>query len=619
LGLRQFLQRTSILGRLHGSLCDAVLAASGSGAILHELDRRSLFVSVLDANGGWYRYHQLFAEVLRHNLRRDEPELEPLLHARATAWYVANGLAEEAVEQALAGGDWTRAAGLMSGQMLDLFHRGEEMTANRWLSALPDAVLYADSVLGVMRAIAVILLGDFAAAREVISAAEQAYSEAGRRDAVGATASLTAMLAAMRDDSDAALANAERALSVVVHSPPPFLLVAQTAMARALIIVGRCSAAGEVAARALPLINMTAFPTVGWQFHLLLARLRLMEGRLRSAEAQYATVSAMVAERPVFPRQAALIGLAVVAYEQNRLGDAADFLERFAEARAQTSRSTDLPFACLVRAWIARARGDPAAALDALQRCEAAAARISHTRLLRTASAVKAWLSLDARDLAAATTWADDIDRSRDDLGAYPRESELLVRARVAGAGAGRARRSTAVRCPRAREERRPEREPVESVTTPGNCAPSGRAPLRGGTHPQAYAGAWRTGGIRACFRRRRSSSSPAAAHVAQAGSTGGLRGAARRRDRWHADGDARAADGPRTRGARPAGRGLLQSGDCDAPGDKRGDGQDACPPPDWQIRRNDADGGTGTRAPAGPACLPTRELESVNLILRRS
>src|SRR5262249_30196118 len=155
----------------------------------------------------------------------------------------------------------------------------------------------------------------------------------------GAMTCLTAMLAAMRDDSDAALASAERALSAVVHSPTPFPLVARTARARALMIVGRCSAAAEVVARAMPLINMAAFPVVGWQFHLSLARLRLMEGRLRSGEAQYTMVSAMVAERPVFARQAALIGLAVVAYEHNRLDDAADLLERFAEARAQTSRS----------------------------------------------------------------------------------------------------------------------------------------------------------------------------------------------------------------------------------------------------------------------------------------
>src|SRR5262249_35006304 len=154
-----------------------------------------------------------------------------------------------------------------------------------------------------------------------------------------------------------------------------------------------------------------------WQFHLTLARLRLLEGRLRSAEAQYALVSAMVAERPVFSRQVALIGLAVVAYEQNRVDDADDLLERFAEARTQTSRSRDLPFPWLVHAWIARARDDGAATLDALRRCETAASAISHSRLRRTARALMARLSLDERDLEAATRWADDIDRSPDDLG----------------------------------------------------------------------------------------------------------------------------------------------------------------------------------------------------------
>src|SRR5262249_28991975 len=95
------------------------------------------------------------------------------------------------------------------------------------------------------------------------------------------------------------------------------------------------------------------------------------------------------------------------------------------------ARSQDLPFAWLVRAWIARARGDAVAAADAVERCESAALGLSHTRLQRTARAFRAWLALDRHDLASASLWAEDVSRSTDELAEYAREPELLMRARV--------------------------------------------------------------------------------------------------------------------------------------------------------------------------------------------
>ena len=85
--LVQFLSRTSVLDELSGPLCDAVLESSGSQAMLEELERSNLFVVPLDRTGDQFRYHHLFGDLLRAELRHREPDLQPVLHARASRWY----------------------------------------------------------------------------------------------------------------------------------------------------------------------------------------------------------------------------------------------------------------------------------------------------------------------------------------------------------------------------------------------------------------------------------------------------------------------------------------------------------------------------------------------------
>jgi ATP/maltotriose-dependent transcriptional regulator MalT len=100
--VRTFLVRTSILRRMTGSLCDAVLDGSGSQAVLEQIERANLFVVPLDAERRGYRYHRAFADVLRAELSRSRPELIAELHRRASAWFDAAGAHQEAAEHALA-------------------------------------------------------------------------------------------------------------------------------------------------------------------------------------------------------------------------------------------------------------------------------------------------------------------------------------------------------------------------------------------------------------------------------------------------------------------------------------------------------------------------------------
>jgi LuxR family maltose regulon positive regulatory protein len=144
---RRFLVRTSILERMSGPLCDAVTGDDGSAARLADLDRRNLFVFALDGQRRWYRYHPLFADLLRARLRDEEPGAAAQLHGRAAAWLARDGEIADAIGHAIAADDERLTAELVAAHWLTFFNRGWLMTVRRWLEALSRATVMADRQL----------------------------------------------------------------------------------------------------------------------------------------------------------------------------------------------------------------------------------------------------------------------------------------------------------------------------------------------------------------------------------------------------------------------------------------------------------------------------------------
>jgi LuxR family maltose regulon positive regulatory protein len=170
--LRSFLLRTSVLGRLSGALCDAVLQTSGSASVLEKIERENLFVVPLDMSRRWYRYHQLFGELLRTELRRSEPDLVADLHRRAAAWFEAAGLVDEAVRHLVAAGDIARSADLIAADWVNEFNGGGLSTVAGWLDLLPDESVLQDPRLSVARAWIALSVGQLDDAAEWIEAVE---------------------------------------------------------------------------------------------------------------------------------------------------------------------------------------------------------------------------------------------------------------------------------------------------------------------------------------------------------------------------------------------------------------------------------------------------------------
>lgn len=130
--VREFLLRTSLLRRLSGPLCDAVLGRSGSHDILQQLEHDGLFLSALDASGTWFRYHGLFAAYLRDSLLRTDPGAAARLHGLAARWHFAQGALEEAVHHAIEAGDMPLAVQALNAWATRLVSTAELVTAASW-------------------------------------------------------------------------------------------------------------------------------------------------------------------------------------------------------------------------------------------------------------------------------------------------------------------------------------------------------------------------------------------------------------------------------------------------------------------------------------------------------
>jgi LuxR family maltose regulon positive regulatory protein len=158
--VRQFLARTSILDRFCAPLGDAVVGSDNAAEIIEVLDRENLFVVPLDETRGWYRYHHLFAQVLRSELARAEPGTVPALHHRASAWYLAQGWMDEAIGHALAAGDVPRSAELIARHWFAYVSMGRAGTVRAWIRLLSDDQIAAHPLAAHCAAWAAALSGE---------------------------------------------------------------------------------------------------------------------------------------------------------------------------------------------------------------------------------------------------------------------------------------------------------------------------------------------------------------------------------------------------------------------------------------------------------------------------
>jgi LuxR family maltose regulon positive regulatory protein len=377
--IQTFLLRTSILDRLCGPLCDAVLldpSASGQ-AILEYLEHANLFTVPLDNERRWYRYHHLFAELLRQRLHQSVTsstgvELSDVaeLHMRASIWCEQNGLEIEAFQHAAAADDVERAARLVEGEGMPLHFRGAVAPVLSWLESLPTTELDARPSLWVMYASAMLFVSQTTGVEEKLQAAEAALQDAApddkTRDLVGHIAAIRATLAVIQQDVETIIAQSRRALEYL-H---PDNLAVRTAttwtLGNAYQLQGDRAAASQAYSEAIAISEAIGHSIITIMATTGLGEVQEAENQLHLAAQTYRRVLQLAGDPPLPVACEAHLGLARIAYEWDDL-DAAQKHGQQGVQLARQIENADRFVACEV--FLARlklARGDVAGAASIL-------------------------------------------------------------------------------------------------------------------------------------------------------------------------------------------------------------------------------------------------------------
>jgi LuxR family maltose regulon positive regulatory protein len=265
-----------------------VLASTGSAALLERIEASNLFLLPLDSRRLWYRYHHLFAELLRLELRRTDAAAIPELHRRASAWHRAQGLVSEAIRHAIAGGDLDVAAELIAEHWNPALCEGRLATVAGWLDALPADAVARDPRLCIVRAWLALNLGELDAMEGWVQAAEQGTLPGPFRDGMSSVASAAALLRACLcqrvGDATGSVAAAREAVAMERDSRTSWCTVAHAALGVALYWAGEGDEADAALTEAL---RMAAPPDDNLSYlHALgcLAALRLEGGDTAAAE-----------------------------------------------------------------------------------------------------------------------------------------------------------------------------------------------------------------------------------------------------------------------------------------------------------------------------------------------
>jgi len=335
--VQNFLLRTSILDRLCGPLCDAVLPApAGSGqATLNAIENANLFIIPLDNERRWYRYHHLFADLLRQRLQQDVSSFGAApgrdvaeLHARASDWFEEHGLELEAFQHAAAANDLARAERLIEGAGMPLYFRGAGAPVLTWLASLPASVLEARPALWVAYVTASTFAGkqtvnqNLQAVEATLCAAEP---DAKNQNLLGHIAALRAMLAIPQHDVATIIAQARRALKYLHRDNLPIRTIATWTLGYAYQLQGDLAGAALAYREAIAISESS-----GNSFATILAtgglgQVQEAENQLAPAAESYRRVLQLAGDPPQTIACEAYLGLARIAYAWNDLDTAQEY------------------------------------------------------------------------------------------------------------------------------------------------------------------------------------------------------------------------------------------------------------------------------------------------------
>lgn len=377
--IQAFLLQTSILDRLCGPLCDAILLApSASGQeILEHLEHANLFIVPLDNERRWYRYHHLFADLLRQRLL--QTTLSPKgnegmdvaeLNRRASVWYENHGMEIEAFHHAVAANDVERAANLMEGKGMPLHFRGAVSPVLNWLESLPKTVLDSHPSLWVMYASVLSISGQLTGVEPKLQAAERAMQGAGpddkTRNLIGHIAAIRALMAAVQNNVETIITQSRRALEYL----DPDNLAVRTAtmwkMGWAYQLQGDRTASRQAYTEAISNSKASGNNIISISATIGLGNIQEAENQLHLAFETYHQALQMIGDSPLLAASEAHLGLARIYYEWNDLNAAEQHGQQGLQIARQIENNDKFVACYILLARLKLVRGDATGAATIL-------------------------------------------------------------------------------------------------------------------------------------------------------------------------------------------------------------------------------------------------------------
>ncbi len=417
--VQTFLLRTSILDRLCGPLCDAVLldASAPGQETLEHLEHANLFIVPLDNERRWYRYHHLFSELLRQRRQQIAASSGGLDvdHLRASEWFEDQGLEIEAFQHAAAGHDVERAERLINGGGIPQHSRAAVLAVFDWLDALPRTVLDARPWLWVRSATVALNAGRTTGVEEKLKAAEEAVQDADlddeTRDLIGQIAAARATLALANYEPETMINQAHRALEYLHPDNLPFRGRAVRALGYAYQLQGDRAAARHAYTEAMAIrqtsgnINLTVSATTG------LGNVQESENELYQAAETYRCSLQLLGDQAPSNADQEFIGLARILYEWNDLDAAEQYAQQSLQLARQYVGAIDRFVTCeVLLARLKLARGDVAGAAAMLAATEKSVRENTFVRRMPEVAAAEVLTLLQQGNLAGAAHLAQTHD-----------------------------------------------------------------------------------------------------------------------------------------------------------------------------------------------------------------
>jgi LuxR family transcriptional regulator, maltose regulon positive regulatory protein len=444
-----FLLTTSVLESMSAPLCDALTGRNDGQGMLERLERENLFVVPLDDERRWYRYHHLFADVLRSRLQREQPERIRELHRRAAAWYERNGWSSEAVRHALAAQEHDRAADLVEDVARKMWNRGEVMTLLGWLEALPEETKRRRPQLLLQYAAALLWVGRLDDVEPIAREIERAVGVSGegrdddlrpsadetlRRVLLGGVAATRSWRAYLKGDPHGAIALARRALTLLPEKDLELRTFAAFRLAEAYRTADDLEAASAAFAETAELGRAAGHDYLVLSAMSRQAKLQMARGRLRKADHLLRRALRFAVERggDSLPATGEVhVGIGELLYEWDELETAARRLKegiRLAERMGQLDTLVD-GYVALSRAEMAQ--GNTESALETAQEANSLAQRSGTGAAIVEAAAWNARLHMARSAMTAAVVELDRMAGAPAVSVSIVRETAQIARARL--------------------------------------------------------------------------------------------------------------------------------------------------------------------------------------------